>query len=469
MLLSPAKFRCTPITNSFGSSGEVKNSTWNNITSIKNSHNEMLPKLPAGSAIYKSSTRIDNPLPLPPKPSANSPIYKLSNTTYSPPTDFLSKIRIVNNKPHLLQPQRINTENNSLLSRRQINNTNISNFNFSHSNKEVRLHNARDNFLVAVKKCTGTDKYNEKANILFNNLNGLKYSSADYQSVENSRYSKQLTYRTDTLIKSGDVSLPANDVSSYNSPNMTIASQYPLNNKESLKNYFNMLFDNDINTVYVLASKDDIIKDLSKLGAEYNKSNFEKEGFKYFREDLDLDNINSRHIQKWDFSKFKIKDKNGMVKVVENKNGENEFSGNERHLDCKAYSRFLTKKGSNEKKKINFVHIFDWKDHTGIDATKLKNTINVIGDKLKINPTKENIAVHCLAGLGRTGEFIALMEMMKAEQSGNKEGKSLESIISDLREKRSFRALYQPEQIAELFKYAIDNNISLLNDDIKIK
>lgn len=59
--------------------------------------------------------------------------------------------------------------------------------------------------------------------------------------------------------------------------------------------------------------------------------------------------------------------------------------------------------------------------------------------------------------------------MMKAEQSGNKERKSLESIISDLREKRSVRALYQPEQIAELLKYAINNNIPLLNDDIKIK
>lgn len=452
MLLSSANFRCTPITNSFGSSREVKNSTWSNIINIENSYKEIKPMLPpklsAGSPIYKSSTRIDNPLPLPPKPSANSPIYKLSNTTYSPPTDFPSKIRIVNNEPHLLQPQRINTENNSLLSRRKINNTDIPNFNFSHSNKEVRLHNARDNFLVAVKKCTGTDKYNEKAKILFNNLNGLKYSSADYQSVENSRYSKQLTYRTDTLIKSGNVSLPANDVSSYNSPNMTIASQYPLNNKESLNHYFNMLFNNNIDTVYVLASNDDIKKDLSKLGSEYNKSDFEKEGFKYFRENLDLDYIKSSHIEKWALSKNKT---NGAC------------------LDCKTYTKLVTKENSDEKKKINFVHIYDWTDHTGIDATKLKNTIDIIGGNLKTNPTKENIAVHCLAGLGRTGELIALMEMMKAEQSGNKEGKSLESIISDLREKRSVRALYQPEQIAELLKYAINNNIPLLNDDIKIK
>ncbi|MBI6544401.1 dual specificity protein phosphatase family protein [Proteus vulgaris] len=345
----------------------------------------------------------------------------------------------------------------------------MSNFNFTQSNKEVNLRNLRDNFLVSVKKCTDTDKYNEKSEQLFNNLNGLKYSSADYQSVENSRYSQELMYRTDTLIKSGDVSLPANNVSSYNSSNITIASQYPLNSKESLSHYFNMLFNNNIDTVYVLASNDDIKKDLSKLGGEYNKSDFEKEGFKYFREDLDLDNINSRPIEKWDFSKFKIKDKNGIVKVVENKNGENEFSGNKRYLNCKTYTNLVTKENSNEKRIINFVHIYDWADHTGIDATKLKNTINVIGDKLKINPTKENIAVHCLAGLGRTGEFIALMEMMKAEQSGNKEGKSLESIISYLREKRSVRALYQPEQIAELLKYAINNNIPLLNDDIKIK
>lgn len=435
MILSPVNSISVPITNSLGSSGEVKNSTRDNIISIKNSHNEIKPILF-------------------PKPPAGSSIYKLSNTIYSLPIDLSPKTRIVNN---------------SLRSRRQINNTDIPKFNYSHSNEEVNLRNVRDNFLVSVKKCTGKDKYNEKAEQLFNNLNGLKYSSADYQSVENSRYSQELTYRTDTLIKSGDVSLPANNVSSYNSSNITIASQYPLNSKESLNHYFNMLFNNNIDTVYVLASNDDIKKDLSKLGGEYNKSDFEKEGFKYFREDLDLDNINSRPIEKWDFSKFKIKDKNGIVKVVENKNGENEFSGNKRYLNCKTYTNLVTKENSNEKRIINFVHIYDWADHTGIDATKLKNTINVIGDKLKINPTKENIAVHCLAGLGRTGEFIALMEMMKAEQSGNKEGKSLESIISYLREKRSVRALYQPEQIAELLKYAINNNIPLLNDDIKIK
>lgn len=58
---------------------------------------------------------------------------------------------------------------------------------------------------------------------------------------------------------------------------MTIASQYPLNNKESLNNYFNMLFNNNIDTVYILASNDDIKKDLSKLGAEYNRDNFKQE------------------------------------------------------------------------------------------------------------------------------------------------------------------------------------------------
>ncbi|HDH9217474.1 TPA: protein tyrosine phosphatase, partial [Escherichia coli] len=94
---------------------------------------------------------------------------------------------------------------------------------------------------------------------------------------------------------------------------------------------------------------------------------------------------------------------------------------------------------------------------------------DIIADNLKTNPTKENIDVHCLAGLGRTGEFIALMEMIKLIESGNKEGKSLESIISDLRAKRSVNALYKPEQIAELVKYAINNNIPLLNDDIKMK
>ena len=67
-----------------------------------------------------------------------------------------------------------------------------------------------------------------------------------------------------TLIESNGVLLPTNNVSVKNSPYVTFASQYPLNDKESLKHYFNMLFDNDIKTVYVLASNKDIKWDFSK-------------------------------------------------------------------------------------------------------------------------------------------------------------------------------------------------------------
>lgn len=364
------------------------------------------------------SNQSDNnslPPPLPPKPSISSPIYKTPSHTSD---RFGLLVRSTNAEVNLQE-----------------------------SNKKVRLDKKRDIFLDAVKNCLNTDKHNEKAIRLFNNLENYKYNNDNYQFVDRAIYSN-LAYCKDTLIKVGDVVLPANKVSVSNSPHMTIASQYPLNNKESLNNYFNMLFDKDIKKVYILASNDDIENKLSKLNNKYNKGDFEKEDFKYFRENLNLDDIKSSHIEKWNLSENKT---NGSC------------------LDCKIYTKLVTKEDSGEKKKIHFVHIYDWKDHTGIDAIKLKNTIDIVGRNLKINPTKENIAVHCLAGLGRTGEFIALMEMMKAEQSGNKEGKSLESIITDLREKRSIRALYQPEQIAELLKYAINNNIPLLNDDIKIK
>ncbi|HDT4901620.1 TPA: dual specificity protein phosphatase family protein, partial [Proteus mirabilis] len=124
----------------------------------------------------------------------------------------------------------------------------------------------------------------------------------------------------------------------------------------------------------------------------------------------------------------------------------------------------LTKKGCDENKDINFVHIYNWKDHTAIDATKLKNTIDLIGKQLTINPTKENIAVHCLAGLGRTGEFIALMEMMKMIEAGNTKTKSLESILVHLRENRSWQVLKMNAQVDELIKFAINHNIPLVND-----
>ena len=305
----------------------------------------------------------------------------------------------------------------------------------------------------------------EVLNKLYYNENSPQYDENNYQCVPNSRY--RVRYCKKTLIESNGVLLPTNNVSVKNSPYTTIASQYPLNDKESLKHYFNMLFDNDIKTVYVLASNKDIKWDFSKPDSEYDKSNSKQKGFKYFREDFYSDNIESRHFNKWDFSRFKIKGKNG--KFIENKNGDNEVLLNERSLDCKVYINKLTKKGCDEKKNIKFVHIYNWRDHTAIDATKLKNTIDLIGKELTINPTKENIAVHCLAGLGRTGEFIALMEMMKMLEAGNTKTKSLESILVHLRENRSREVLKRKSQVDELIKFAINHNIPLVNDNIEIK
>ncbi|EOG2426579.1 dual specificity protein phosphatase family protein [Proteus mirabilis] len=316
----------------------------------------------------------------------------------------------------------------------------------------------------------------EVLNKLYYDANSPQHDENNYQCVPNSRYGSRIPYCKKTLIESNGVLLPTNNVSVKNSPYVTFASQYPLNDKESLKHYFNMLFDNDIKTVYVLASNKDIECDLSKPDIEcdrskpdreYNKSNSQQKGFKYFREDFYSDNIKSCSSSKWDFSRFKIKGENG--KVIENKNGDNEILGNERSLDCKVYINKLTKKGCDENKDINFVHIYNWEDHTAIDATKLKNTIDLIGKQLTINPTKENIAVHCLAGLGRTGEFIALMEMMKMIEAGNTKTKSLESILVHLRENRSWQLLKRKSQVDELIKFAINHNIPLVNDHIKIK
>ncbi|HGN2347698.1 TPA: protein-tyrosine phosphatase family protein [Proteus mirabilis] len=288
----------------------------------------------------------------------------------------------------------------------------------------------------------------EVLNKLYYDANSPQYDKNNYRLVPNSRYGSGIAYCENTLIESNGVLLPANNVSVNNSPYTTIASQYPLNDKESLKHYFNMLFDNDIKTVYVLASNNDIIKDRSTLLGEYNESDFEKKEFKYFRESLDLGNIKSNHIEKWNLSKDKA---------------------NRACLDAKIYIKLVTKENSDEKKKINFVHIYNWPDHTAIDATKLRNTIDIIGDNLKINPTKENIAVHCLAGLGRTGEFIALMEMMKMIEAGNTKTKSLESILVHLRKNRSWQLLKMKVQVNALINFAINNNIPLVNNNIEMK
>lgn len=129
----------------------------------------------------------------------------------------------------------------------------------------------------------------EVLNKLYYDVNSLQYDKNNYQCVPNSRYGSRIPYCKKTLIESNGVLLPTNNVSVKNSPYVTFASQYPLNDKESLKHYFNMLFDNDIKTVYVLASnkdiecdlsKPDIECDLSKPDREYNKSNSQQKGFK---------------------------------------------------------------------------------------------------------------------------------------------------------------------------------------------
>lgn len=379
-------------------------------------------KLPISSGNILITHQLDDnspPPPLPSKPPINSPIYQTPSHT---------------------------SDRSGLLARRKNARANLPKFDIQKSNEEVILDNKKSTFLDVVKKCIMTDEHDEKVIRLFDKLERYNYKNK-YQTVKDAIYNN-IAYCKDTLIKVGDVVLPANKVSVSNSPHMTVASQYPLNNKESLNNYFNMLFDKDIKTVYILASNDDIENKLSKLNDKYNKGDFEKEGFKYFRGNLDLDDIRSSSDRCLELNKERA-----------------ELD----RLACKVYIKSLNKKNSDEKKEIKFVHIYDWKDHTGIDAERLKNTIDTVGDHLKIKLTEENIAVHCLAGLGRTGEFIALMEMMKMIEAGNKKEKSLESIITDLREKRSVHTLYQPEQIAELIKFAIEKDIPLLNDDIKMK
>lgn len=228
-------------------------------------------KLPISSGNILISNQLDDNSPPPPLPSKlpiNSPIYQTPSHT---------------------------SDRSGLLARRKNAGANLPKFDIQKSNEEVILDNKKSTFLDVVKKCIMTDEHDEKVIRLFDKLERYNYKNK-YQTVKDAIYNN-IAYCKDTLIKVGDVVLPANKVSVSNSPHMTVASQYPLNNKESLNNYFNMLFDKDIKTVYILASNDDIENKLSKLNDKYNKGDFEKEGFKYFRGNLDLDDIRSSSVR----------------------------------------------------------------------------------------------------------------------------------------------------------------------------
>ncbi|QAV22752.1 protein-tyrosine phosphatase family protein [Proteus hauseri] len=265
------------------------------------------------------------------------------------------------------------------------------------------------------------DKLNESEKF-FNNLISKDYLSSRYEKVDSSRFNIKLS--RETLLKcNNDNKLPANIMSGTKNNALRIASQYPLSDTGNMENYLNSLIENEIDTVYILASDDDI----------KNKLNNEK----YFRDNNKYNDV-------------KIEDNSDKSKMI--------LSGKQDLLDLKVYPKRIY--SLLKERKVNFVHIHNWKDHTAVDATKLKETLALSKKKLDISPGSNSL-IHCLAGVGRTMEMF-LVEKMMNMSSAEKQNTSLEEMVHEIREKRTPLALYQIEQLAELTVFALENDIPLL-------
>lgn len=89
---------------------------------------------------------------------------------------------------------------------------------------------------------------------------------------------------------------------------------------------------------------------------------------------------------------------------------------------------------------VRYYEIEDWADHHGIDPHALIELIQTI--RTTYDPDRDLMAVHCSAGVGRTGTFIAafilLNEIDRQLQAGQEIHLSIESLVFKLSLQRKY-------------------------------
>ncbi|HGJ5874614.1 MAG TPA: protein-tyrosine phosphatase family protein [Arsenophonus apicola] len=255
---------------------------------------------------------------------------------------------------------------------------------------------------------------------LMDEFSDAKLDKSQYiQKVENQRFGNIWTAKATAVTAPNGQPLAANRVQ-IAGQNVAIACQYP--KPASLQDYFKMLVANRTPALVVLASDKDI-NPQSGVGLP-----------EYFRKDNQYGDV--------------------AVTVIDK--GEGKLAD---ELDYHDYLLHVTDEGQNIKVTIPVIHVSNWPDLTASGNEGLKELaehVNTVVDK-KINFYKEKGSsaindenkllpvMHCRAGVGRTGQLLATMELLKPESQ-----QSLESIVRDMRTTRDRKMVQTPEQMQTL-------------------
>ncbi|MFW0039043.1 MAG: protein-tyrosine phosphatase family protein [Arsenophonus endosymbiont of Dermacentor nuttalli] len=291
--------------------------------------------------------------------------------------------------------------------------------------------------LLTPRKLAAEDiqKAMEQGGRVFTKLEGeFRHSGVSegyINNIQNQRFSDIPTALA-TIVRApapnGDeVLLPANRIQ-INQKEVAIACQYPT--LESLENYFKMLVANKTPALVVLASDKEIGTKLPK----------------YFSQAGNY----------------------GDVSVEVSHVAERELADGLRYRDYELKLKInnINNKGAISQVTIPVTHVYNWSDRTASSnkgLIALAEHVNMLTEDSRNTHNDNSLlpVIHCRAGVGRTGQFIGTMELLKAESQ-----QSLESIVRDMRTTRAPQMVQRPEQMQTMAVLAAELNKSILDEQI---
>ncbi|HDL7837522.1 TPA: dual specificity protein phosphatase family protein, partial [Yersinia enterocolitica] len=268
------------------------------------------------------------------------------------------------------------------------------------------------------------DKINSETDILWENL--LKFNNENqYLSTlgDTNRY-KDIKARISTQLNKN---LNANKISIAEN-HIANAGQYPKD--EQIEDHLKMLADNKTSCLVVLASNDDISKP--------NFTNYFITNSSYATSTLVVKKYNLSSDLSADLYLLKTKDSKGEYIY------------------------------------IPVVHVTNWPDKKPITSSALIKMANLVTESAKIDNNTNKISVnsfdkglpfvHCKAGVGRTGTFMAEYYMSNHPDNNV----SLERIIEDMRISRNNHMVQTKEQLNTLVGICKAQNRPIFKSDEKL-